>query len=65
MKDSVRRTTLKTLSWRVCAILGTTIVVFLFTRKITVSIGVGITDGIIKTLLYFFHERFWARSSFN
>lgn len=65
MKDSVRRTALKTLSWRVCAILGTTIIVFLFTRKISISIGVGVTDGLIKTLMYFFHERLWARSSLN
>jgi adenylylsulfate kinase len=59
-RESVKRSIYKTLSWRVVATITTVIIVYAITRKVSVSICVGLGDTVIKTVLYYFHERFWA-----
>jgi len=55
------RSLLKTVSWRVIATLATIILVYIFTGDISISLGVGSLDAIIKTVLYYAHERAWSR----
>jgi len=59
-KESVKRSLYKTLSWRVVATITTVIIVYAITGKAKISIGVGLGDTVVKTILYYFHERFWA-----
>jgi len=61
MGASRTRSLLKTISWRVIASLGTVILVYIFTGELTISLGVGALDAIIKTVLYYAHERAWSR----
>jgi uncharacterized membrane protein len=59
------RTVLKAVSWRVVATLTTMTIVFLFTRKIILSLGVGLAEVIAKILFYYLHERIWNKISWG
>jgi adenylylsulfate kinase len=59
-KDAHHRSILKALSWRVLATLATILIVFAFTRKIVLSVGVGAVEVVIKLILYYLHERMWG-----
>ena len=52
---------LKTLSWRVFCSSITVILVLLFTKKLEISLEIGLADMIIKTLSYYLHEILWER----
>ena len=64
-REAKRRSALKTISWRVVATLTTTILVFIFTGKLSVAITVGSLEVVAKLLLYFFHERMWDKIRFG
>lgn len=59
MQGSHKRTIIKTITFRVFAFLATTLIVYVFTGRIVISVGVAIVESIIKTILYYFHERIW------
>ena len=48
--------------WRVVATLVTFVIVYVFTGKIILSLGVGFVEIILKMVLYYAHERLWARA---
>jgi len=47
------------------AVLVTTLVVYLFTKEVTLSIGVGFVDTGVKIFMYYAHERLWDRINFG
>ncbi len=59
-RDSIKRSLLKTLSWRICASTATVLIVYIFTGEIMISMGVGLAEAVIKTILYYLHERIWS-----
>ena len=59
-KDAHHRSILKALSWRVFATIVTMLIVFAFTGKIVLSVGVGAVEVTVKLVLYYLHERTWA-----
>ncbi len=59
MKETRKRSVMKAVSWRITATLTTIIIVFLFTKNVAVSIGIGVIEGIAKVLWYYGHERLW------
>ncbi len=59
MKESRRRSAFKALSWRITGTLATTIIVFLFTGNLVLSIGVGVSEGLAKVFCFYMHERLW------
>ena len=59
--DGYARTLLKTLSWRAIATITTMVIVYLYTREMALSFGVGIFEVTSKLALYYFHERAWQR----
>jgi len=63
--DSHTRTIVKAVSWRVIATLTTMTIIFLFTRKIILSLGVGLVEVIAKITFYYFHERTWHNISWG
>ena len=38
---------------------------YVFTKQLTLSIGVGIVEVVSKLLLYYLHERAWGKISFG
>jgi uncharacterized membrane protein len=63
--DSHARTIVKAVSWRVIATLTTMTIVFLFTRKIILSLGVGLVEVVTKITFYYLHERSWHKISWG
>ncbi len=56
-----RRSATKTATWRIMASLDTMLLGFIFTRSLATAISIGGFEVITKLVLYFFHERYWAR----
>lgn len=57
--DTALRSLVKAVSYRFFGTLATMLVVFAFTRRVGLSVSVGIADTLLKILLYFAHERGW------
>ena len=63
--ESHKRTVVKAVTWRILATLTTMTIVFLFTKKIFLSLGVGFAEVIAKITFYYFHERTWQKISWG
>lgn len=59
------RTMAKTISWRVLATIITACVVGFMTGKVELGLSAGMLDCAIKILVYYMHERTWARLRFG
>jgi adenylylsulfate kinase len=55
------RSLAKALSWRLSGSVATTLIVWMFTRRLELAVGVGLIEILGKMVLYFVHERIWAR----
>ncbi len=58
-KETHTRTIVKAVSWRVVATLTTATIVFIFTRKWDLTLGITFFEVLSKILFYYFHERIW------
>ena len=61
MEDTEKRTLAKTISWRTTATLTTMIIVYVFTGKVSLTVGVGLVEVVSKIFLYYLHERVWGK----
>jgi uncharacterized membrane protein len=61
MSASHRRSLVKTATFRIAATIATVLIVFVFTGKIVLSLGIGLIEAVVKTLMYYLHERIWAK----
>ena len=64
-EESKARSVVKALSWRTIATLTTTVLVFVFTRRVDLAVTVGAVEAIAKIMLYFVHERVWDKLTFG
>ncbi|MDG1778301.1 MAG: DUF2061 domain-containing protein [Flavobacteriaceae bacterium] len=58
-KEKIKRSLLKTISWRVIGTLDTILISWLITGEMTLALSIGTIELITKMILYFFHERLW------
>ena len=65
MVEKRYRSLIKTVSWRVIATLATTIIAYLLTGTLKVAVSIGVFEFFSKLLLYYWHERLWARLKFG
>jgi uncharacterized membrane protein len=63
--ETYARSIAKTVSWRIVATLTTMLLVFIFTGNLAVTGGVGATELVAKTVIYYVHERVWNLTSFG
>ena len=56
-----RKRLFKTVTWRILAVSATIIISLVFTHSINISLGIGTVDAILKTIMYYLHERAWDR----
>jgi uncharacterized membrane protein len=61
LRDSNLRSALKAVSWRVLGTLDTILVSYLWTGNTGKALVIGGTDMLTKLLLYYLHERTWAK----
>ena len=63
--DSKRRSIIKAITWRIFALLITIIVSFAILGSWSVSIAIGISSNLLKTMFYYIHERLWERTNWG
>lgn len=59
------RSVAKAVSWRILGTFATAGLVFIFTRRLTLSLAVGALEFVSKIGLFWLHERAWDRSRFG
>ena len=57
--DSKRKSFLKTISWRIIAVLTSLIIIYMFTHQMVISLKITIVAAIVSTIEYYIHERLW------
>lgn len=60
-REGLRRSGVKTATWRVIASLDTFLLAYVFTGNVGTALSIGGLEIITKLVLYFFHERAWSR----
>ena len=64
-RELYRRSVAKTASWRVLAGIDTVLLAFIFTGSFGAAVSIGGLEVGTKLVLYFLHERAWARVSWG
>ncbi|WFL78288.1 DUF2061 domain-containing protein [Altererythrobacter arenosus] len=64
-RETMRRTSIKTGLWRFIASLDTFALAWFFTGSVATAASIGGLEIFTKLVLYFFHERIWARLPFG
>lgn len=59
--EGVKRSILKTVSWRVIGTLDTFFIAYIVTGTFDKAISIGGFELVTKMILYFFHERSWNK----
>lgn len=65
VKNSNKRHLFKTITWRFVGTISTIILALWIWGDSTQSIQIGGAETLTKTILYYFHEKFWYRLSFG
>lgn len=58
-RETLKRSLLKTISWRIIGTLDTVVIAYLVTDGVNEALTIGGIELISKMVLYFFHERTW------
>jgi uncharacterized membrane protein len=59
MTDSVQRSFIKTISWRLTGSGATFIISYIITGNFSIAGSIALLQITVNTLLYFLHERVW------
>jgi adenylylsulfate kinase len=57
--ESNARSVAKAVSYRFLGSLSTALIVYVFSGNVSISLGVGALDVVLKMTLYYVHERLW------
>jgi uncharacterized membrane protein len=60
-EETLRRSVVKTLSYRVAILILDFVSIYIFTGQIKVAFGFMIVSNVYTTIGYFFHERIWDK----
>jgi len=60
-KETSTRSIVKALSWRGLGTIATSVIVWIFTRRLDVAVAVGGLEGLFKICMFYLHERLWDR----
>ena len=58
-QENIKRSILKTVSWRVVGTLATVVISYVITGTLALAFSIGAIELVSKMVLYFFHERAW------
>jgi len=58
-QENIKRSILKTISWRVVGTLATVTISYIITGTMALAFSIGGIELVSKMVLYFFHERAW------
>lgn len=60
-EEKLKRSLVKTVSWRVVGTIATIVISYLITGTLTLAFSIGIIELVSKLVLYFIHERAWNK----
>lgn len=60
-RDSHLRSITKALTYRVVGTLATSAIAYLVTGSPQTAVAIGMIDPVVKTVVYYLHERAWLR----
>jgi len=60
-RDSHKRSLLKAVSWRMLGTIDTFVLSLIITGRVDFAAAIGGVELLTKTILYYFHERVWAK----
>jgi uncharacterized membrane protein len=58
-QENIKRSIVKTISWRVVGTLATVVISYIITGTLALAFSIGGIELVSKMVLYFFHERTW------
>jgi uncharacterized membrane protein len=61
LKNDLTVDLVKTVTYRIFASLVTFSIGFAFSKNFKFSLALGVSDFVLKPLLYFIHERIWRK----
>jgi adenylylsulfate kinase len=59
MKETHKRSIMKSLTWRFLATVTTMTLVYIYTGNLEIMVSVGFFEVIAKLAIYYLHERAW------
>jgi uncharacterized membrane protein len=65
MKEKHYRSVIKGVSYRIFGTLTTMVISYLVTGKAVAALSIGVADVLLKTVIYYFHERAWNKIAFG
>lgn len=57
--DTHSRSIAKAFTYRALGSLTTAMIFYVLSRDVTLAVGAGVLDALLKTAVYFLHERLW------
>jgi len=60
-----KRSLVKAITFRALIIASDTVVMYLITHRVDMTVGLVIGTNLASTILYYFHERVWSRVSWG
>ncbi len=64
-RETHARSIAKAVSWRLLGTLATSLIVFVFTRRVVLSLAIGVLEFVSKIGFFWLHERVWDRLQFG
>ena len=64
-RETIRRSIVKSFLYRILMVLSDFVILYLFSGKLTMSIGFAIVNNIFNTAAYFGYERIWDKISWG
>lgn len=59
--DTKKKSILKTISWRVIAIVISVIITYIYTKSASMSLELVLVANAISMIGYYYHERVWNK----
>ena len=63
--DHPKRTLIKTITWRIIALVTTIAVVYFYSGSAKESVVIGLVANFLKMFFYYIHERTWNRVDYG
>ena len=60
-KEMLKRSIVKTVTYRVFIIILDFVAIYVLTGKVTVALGFMLVSNLYTTVVYFLHERLWNK----
>ena len=61
MKETRKRSILKSITWRLICIVVSILTSFILTGEWDIAVAIGTVYNLITMILYYFHERIWNK----